>query len=77
MAEDEYGLGEDVESACPTCGTVAMRTVYDIGSGSELSCANCEWCWGANGQALKPLSVDEMRRWAQNQAIRAGERRFT
>lgn len=44
-----------VESACPSCGVVATRMVYDIGSGPELSCANCEWCWGAEGQPLKPL----------------------
>jgi hypothetical protein len=46
-----------VESACPSCGVVATRMVYDIGSGPELSCANCEWCWGAEGQPLKPLDV--------------------
>jgi ssDNA-binding Zn-finger/Zn-ribbon topoisomerase 1 len=41
---------------CPSCGDVASRRVYDIGSGPELSCATCEWCWGADGQDLKPLS---------------------
>lgn len=45
----------EVESACPSCGVVAKRMTYDIGSGPELSCANCEWCWGANGQQLEPL----------------------
>jgi hypothetical protein len=44
-----------IESACPTCGVVAERDTYDIGSGPELSCSNCEWCWGAEGQDLKPL----------------------
>lgn len=42
-------------TACPSCGLVATRHVYDIGSGPELSCANCEWCWGAEGQPLRPL----------------------
>jgi hypothetical protein len=44
-----------ITSACPACGLVAERETYDIGSGPELSCANCEWCWGAEGQDLKPL----------------------
>ena len=30
---------------------------YDIGSGPEMSCPTCEWCWGADGQDLKPLDV--------------------
>jgi len=46
-----------VTSACPTCGTVAERMPYDIGSGAELSCSACEWCWGAEGQDLRPLDV--------------------
>lgn len=48
-----------VTSACPNCGAVAERVAYDIGSGAELACADCEWCWGANGQVLKP--VDSQR----------------
>jgi hypothetical protein len=44
-----------ITSACPTCGLVAERETYDIGSGPELSCVNCEWCWGAEGQDLKPV----------------------
>lgn len=40
---------------CPTCGDVAARRAYDIGSGPELACASCEWCWGADGQQLIPL----------------------
>jgi hypothetical protein len=43
-----------VTSACPNCGAVEARRPYDIGSGPELSCAHCEWCWGAKGQPLKP-----------------------
>jgi hypothetical protein len=44
-----------IVSACPCCEAVACRKPYDIGSGPELSCASCEWCWGAEGQPLKPL----------------------
>jgi hypothetical protein len=41
---------------CPTCGADASHLeVYDIGSGPELSCPNCEWCWGAEGQPLQAL----------------------
>lgn len=46
---------------CPSCGTVATRRAYDIGSGPELSCANCEWCWGAEGQDLSPVSLQGVR----------------
>lgn len=49
-----------VTSACPSCGEYAEREVYDIGSGPELSCVFCEWCWGAEGQDLKPY--DPLRR---------------
>ena len=45
-----------VRTACPQCGDVATREVYDIGDGPELSCASCEWCWGADGQLLHPLT---------------------
>lgn len=55
-------VGEKVTSACPSCGDEAERTAYDVGSGPELSCASCEWCWGANGQDLKPLSLGDMAR---------------
>jgi hypothetical protein len=44
-----------ITSACPSCGTVAQRESYDMGSGPELACADCEWCWGADGQRLKAL----------------------
>lgn len=46
-----------VASTCPNCGQYNYREVYDIGSGPEVSCASCEWCWGALGQQLKPLDV--------------------
>ena len=58
-----------ITSACPNCGVETTRETYDIGSGPELSCANCEWCWGAEGQDLKPVNlvdvqehIDEARR---------------
>lgn len=51
---------QKVESACPQCGTVAVRETYDIGDGPELSCANCEWCWGAEGQPLQPITYERM-----------------
>jgi hypothetical protein len=31
---------------------------YDIGSGPEMSCPDCEWCWGANNQPLRPYQPD-------------------
>lgn len=45
-----------VSGPCPCCGSLGTRQTYDIGSGPELSCAECEWCWGAEGQDLKPVS---------------------
>lgn len=50
-----------ITGPCPSCGTVAARTTYDIGSGPELSCADCEWCWGAEGQDLKPLNLADVQ----------------
>lgn len=46
----------NVHSACPNCGDIATRQTYDIGDGPELSCASCEWCWGADGQDLRPMT---------------------
>lgn len=54
--EDDLG----VTSACPQCGDVATRTPYDIGSGRELACGSCEWCWGADGQRLLALPIPVM-----------------
>lgn len=48
-------VGQDVTGPCPSCGDVAKRRIYDVGSGPELSCASCEWCWGAEGQPLQPI----------------------
>lgn len=37
---------------------------YDIGSGPEMSCSRCEWCWGADGQPLNPKdATDWVPRW--------------
>lgn len=58
-----YVPGEMVYSACPSCGAEATRQAYDIGSGAELSCSNCEWCWGANGQDLKPIGTAPPHGW--------------
>jgi hypothetical protein len=54
-----------IRSECPTCGSVATREVYDIGNGSgpELSCATCEWCWSAvPGGKLVPIDIEQVRR---------------
>lgn len=44
-------------STCPSCGEQVTMVPYDIGSGPEMSCSSCEWCWGADGQDLKPLET--------------------
>ena len=41
---------------CPQCEHRFRANTYDIGSGPEVSCPHCEWCWGAEGQDLKPLA---------------------
>lgn len=58
----DVAVGDLVTTPCPTCGAVQSRRAYDVGSGPELSCANCEWCWGANGQSLKPLTLGDVAR---------------
>lgn len=48
---------------CPTCGEDASDLEpYDIGSGPELSCINCQSCWGVHGQLLKPVDASILRR---------------
>lgn len=50
-----------LQRTCPSCGEMAIGHPYDIGSGPEFSCINCEWCWGAYGQELDaddPFRVD-------------------
>lgn len=56
----EWKPGQHVNSKCPTCGDKASREVYDIGSGPELCCAVCDWCWGANGQPLRPVTYRDV-----------------
>lgn len=46
-----------VNGPCPNCGSRERRETYDVGSGPELSCASCEWCWGALGQGLQPARL--------------------
>ncbi len=61
---DEWG--DRPLQKCPECHGEFHAKPYDIGSGPELSCPHCEWCWGANGQPLKPIgpaSLDEIRYW--------------
>lgn len=47
---------------CPSCSVEVTMVPYDIGSGPEMSCGHCEWCWGADGQALKPLVLSVLDR---------------
>lgn len=47
---------EKVTQNCPGCSRTVTMVPYDIGSGPEMSCPHCEWCWGANDQDLKPVS---------------------
>lgn len=61
--------GERVTRECPSCERVQELDVYDIGSGPELSCPHCEWCWGANGQALTPLSITQMQAMVEESEI--------
>ena len=56
MSEQKVEEPGWITSACPSCGLVTERELYDIGSGPELACADCEWCWGADGQPLKPVT---------------------
>lgn len=51
--------GDVVTQACPNCGAPVTMKPYDIGSGPELSCPHCDWCWGADGQPLHPLEVPD------------------
>lgn len=55
-------VGETVFATCPQCKKGAQRTAYDVGSGPELCCADCDWCWGANGQDLQPLTLGDVTR---------------
>lgn len=60
-----------IRSACPSCGLVTTRETYDIGNGSgpELSCADCEQCWGADGQDLVPIDPAKVRAELKAQGV--------
>lgn len=61
---------------CPSCGDYAGRTAYDIGSGLELCCAVCDWCWGVMGQPLNPADThipDALTTRCQCRACVSGE----
>ena len=34
-----------VTIACPNCGEVREREVFNVGTGPEVSCDACEWVW--------------------------------
>jgi len=40
---------------CPCCGAMVSMHPYDLGSGPEMACPDCERCWGVDGQDLKPV----------------------
>jgi hypothetical protein len=48
---------EEITQTCPTCQRTVTMIPYDIGSGPEMSCPDCEWCWGADGQSLLPIEI--------------------
>ena len=60
---------------CINCGQEFRATPYDIGSGPEVSCPNCEWCFGAEGQPLQPLDHDLMSRLEQAAKTHRGRHR--
>ena len=47
-------MDEEITQNCPCCDKAVTMRPYDIGSGPEMCCPDCEWCWGANGQPLDP-----------------------
>lgn len=53
---------------CPSCGHLVTSEPYDIGDGPELTCPDCEWCWGAVGQDLTMEPIDALRKIAEQQA---------
>lgn len=63
-----------IRSECPTCGLVATRETYDIGNGSgpELSCSSCEWCWGADNQPLVPINPVEVKARLRAEGVSPG-----
>jgi hypothetical protein len=55
LNDGTWGPPTMVSGNCPQCGTIANRTVYDIGDGPELCCKTCDWCWGMYGQPLSRI----------------------
>jgi len=53
---------------------VATRETYDIGNGSgpELSCSSCEWCWGADNQPLVPINPVEVKARLRAEGVSPG-----
>lgn len=48
---------------CINCGSTFRQEPYDVGSGPEVACPHCEWCFGAEGQPLKPLPTWPVPGW--------------
>ena len=71
MTQKQKQTARKVRSACPSCGLVSTRETYDIGNGSgpELSCSDCEWCWGADGQDLVAIDVEKVRAELRAQGV--------
>lgn len=64
-------------SICPSCGYTCVRDPYDIGSGPEYSCVNCEWCWGAEGQPLQELgAISQKQHLLNTSRVDTQQRRF-
>lgn len=53
----------ELTQPCPSCGNPVTMAPYDIGSGPEMACPFCEWCWGANGQPLQPHTPNLPLEW--------------
>lgn len=58
IRDDQGRVMRDFIRTCPSCGAHHDGEPYDIGSGPEFNCRECDWCWGALGQALQPLPSD-------------------
>lgn len=52
---------------CPNCSGKFAAEPYDIGSGPEVCCPNCDTCFGANGQPLNGL--DPVRSFTSRQEL--------
>lgn len=61
MSDAEFDRVRVRTQACPSCIQFVTMVPYDIGSGPEMICPYCQWCWGADGQDLKPLDMKVVR----------------